>query len=73
MKLYEFVQHFGGEIFIMIYDTDLNLLMQGTAKELNTNCDKSFNMFNGFNCEVWEMTVVTWGVKDNTAKVCIMK
>lgn len=72
MRLCDFLRHFAGEFTLRLYNGN-GVFMEDTLENLNEECNKSFNIFSGFNCELWEMKVEKWSVCNNFINVALKK
>ena len=74
MRLCDFLRHLNGSLTIRLFEEKNNkneLLMEESLNSLNDKCDKSFNIFDGFNNTLWEMQVHKWSIYDNVVNILI--
>lgn len=78
MRLCDFIRHLHGNLIVEIFAENEDgcfkkLLKENSINDLTNECNQSFNILRGFDCELWEMQVVGWSIWDNIVTIAVSK
>lgn len=71
MRLCDLLRHFHGKFIVRLYKEESLLFREGSLKDFEEECSKSFNILNGFNNALWETIVEGWSVYRNVINVLL--
>lgn len=74
MRVCDFLRHLSGDMLIRIYTSkdiygirDWVVIKEASLEDMNAECNNSFNIFYGFNNELWNKEVKAWHIEEKIA------